>query len=123
MKTLYLTSNGSNIYVEPETNSCGKIDSSREAINRIYLVDEEMHIVYQAGEYKRELDAAPGDIIVTFYENAFVNRIVVVKNEDWAENLIKEREEEQKRKEEWAAQIKDAKCATCENCESVAKPY
>lgn len=120
MKTLYLTDGGSNIFVDPENNECGRIDCQRESISRIYLVDNDMHVVYQAGEYKKEFDVVPNDIIVTFYTNDFKNKVVVVKSEDWVENLKTYNEEEQKRKEEWAKKQKeqdmcgcDAPCDSC----------
>ena len=118
MKTLYLTSNGSNILLDKENDSCDRIESQREAIQRVYLVDEPMHVTYQEGEYRKDLDVTTGDILVTFYDSTFKNRIVVVKSEDWAENLRVYNEEEQKRKEEWA---KKQSCDGCENTESLSK--
>lgn len=64
------------------------LDTEREAIARIYLAKEPMHIVYQAGSYKREMDVDTDDIIVTFYTDEFKNRIIKVKSDEWVENLI-----------------------------------
>lgn len=120
MKTLYLTDNGSNIFVNPETNECGRIESQRESINRLYLIDEPMHVTFQAGEYKKEFDVVPNDIVVVFYSGVtggFKHRIIVAKSEEWVENLRIYNEEEQKRREEWAK--KQAECdgaSCCDEC-------
>ena len=87
MKTLYLTSNGANICIDTENQTAEWIDSQREAIQRIYLAKEPMHIVYQAGSYKKEMDVDTDDIIVTFYTDEFKNRIIKVKSDEWVENL------------------------------------
>ena len=87
MKTLYLASNGANICIDDEQKTAEWIDSAREAIQRIYLAKEPMHVVYTAGDYKRELDVEENDLIVTFYTDDFENRIINVKNEDWVNNL------------------------------------
>jgi hypothetical protein len=102
MKTLYI-SNGSNILIDTEENTANTVDSQREAIQRIYLAEEPMHVVYGSGEYKREVDVKKDDIIVTFYTDDFENRIVVVKNKDWANNLKKYNKRQQEIKEQWAA--------------------
>lgn len=102
MKTLYVT-RGSNIMVDQENNTADRLSSSRNAIEYIYLIKEPIHVVYGYGEYKREVDAEPGDIVVTFYDNVFKNQIVVVKNADWVENLTLFEKEEQEEKERWAA--------------------
>lgn len=87
MKTLYLTSNGTNICIDTENQTAEMLDTEREAIARIYLAKEPMHIVYQAGLYKREMDVDTDDIIVTFYTDEFKNRIIKVKSDEWVENL------------------------------------
>ena len=123
MKTLYLTDGGSNIILDKENDSCSRIDSQRECIQRIYLIEEPMHVTYQAGEYRKDLDVVEGDLLITFYSGDFKNRIVVAKSEDWAENLKVYNEEEQKRREEWAK--KQAECDACpscgDNCEALSK--
>ena len=107
MKTLYLTSNGANICIDDEQNTAEWIDTEREAIQRIYLAKEPMHIVYNAGEYKRELDVEENDLIITFYTDDFENRIISVKSEDWVNNL-----------KNWRAKEADAKLSacTCDEC-------
>ena len=103
MKTLYLTSNGANICIDDEQNTAEWISTERESIQRIYLAKEPMHIVYNAGEYKRELDVEENDLIITFYTDDFENRIISVKSEDWVNNL-----------KNWRAKEADAKLSACE---------
>ena len=114
MKTLYI-SNGSNILVDTEENTVNQLDGQREAIQRIYLAEEPMHVIYGRGEYKREVDVKKDDIIVTFYTDDFENRIVVVKNKDWANNLKKYNKRQQEIKEKWAADAGD-NCSECVKC-------
>lgn len=115
MKTLYLTSGGS-ICIDPEENYVDRVQSEREGINRIYLAKEPMHVVYGEGEYKKELDVKKDDIIITFYSDDWKEKIVVAKSKDWANNIKKYNEEEQRRREEWAAKQAECKCPDCGCC-------
>lgn len=120
MKTLYLTDSSANIVVDQEANTCGSISRDIESIRGIYVIDEPMHVIYQAGEYRRELDVEKDDILVVFYRSEFPNQIVVAKSADWVSNVKTYREAEQKRKEDWAANqaIADIKesCDCCGTC-------
>ena len=116
MKTLYIT-NGGNICIDPEEDFVDRMPSEREGISRIFLAKEPMHVVYGEGEYRRELDVKKDDIIITFYSSDWEERIVVAKSKDWVKNLKKWNEEEQRRKEEWAAKKSDNECdACCNDC-------
>lgn len=53
-----------------------------------------MHVVFSEGECKKEIDVEKGDLIITFYNRKFPNRIVVVKNAEWFENIKVYREKE-----------------------------
>lgn len=118
MKTLYI-SNNSNILIDTEENTANSLDSQREAIQRIYLAEEPMHVVYGSGEYKREVDVKKDDVIVTFYTDDFENRIVVVKSKDWANNLKKYNKRQQEIKEKWAAaESNKCKCECDSACPS-----
>lgn len=110
MKTLYLT-RSANIVVDTEDNYVSKLKSERQAIDYIYVVDEPMHIVYGYEDNKYELDADAGDIVITFYEKSFKHPIVLIKSEEWKENIFEYRKKEQEEKERWAAQ--------CDNCKSI----
>lgn len=109
MKTLYFTSSGR--VMLDENNVPSAVNTSFRGIDDIYLVKEDTKVVVKTGEYEKEFVAEAGDILVRFY-NDVPNKFIVVKNEEWKNNIIDYDEKEQKRKEEWAA----AKKAPCENC-------
>lgn len=122
MKTVYLT-RSSNIVVDKENNDIYSLNNVRQSINNIFLVKEPMHIIYgerfsSDEKYKKEFDVEKGDLIVTFYESNFPNKIIVIKNKDWVENITTYEEKLQKEKELWAANSsKD--CEACNNIASI----
>lgn len=83
---------------DPETMSLSKIHTQREAISRIYLVNEPCEVQYN--DTVKTADA--GDLIIVFYEKAFENNFVIVKSDEWKKNLDVYNETQQKQKEEWA---------------------
>ena len=110
MKTMFIRE-GVNMTVDTETNEIGYISSAREAIQRIYVVPEPMHVVYQSGQHKEEADVEKNDIIVTFYTDEFDKRMIVVKSDEWTKNI----EAYEKRIEK--AKTTDYKCdKACEDC-------
>ena len=127
MKTLYLTDSSSNIVVDTETNEASVLhtDIDRYQIRSIYYIDEPMHVVYQSGENKEELNAKKGDILIQFYSNRY-NKYVLdtIRTKQWAANIKNRRTLEQKEKEEWAKKQDlgvTPQCEACENCESCGK--
>ena len=108
MKTLYIT-RGNNIVVDTENNTVDRMSCERTAIDDLYRVKEPMHVIYQRGEYKREADVVPGDIVITFYDSDFLHQMIVVKNSDWAEMLDAYEKQQQEEKERWAAEQKKLK--------------
>lgn len=101
MKNLYIT-RGANICIDVENNSAKRLGTEREGIDYIYYIEEPTHIVYECGEYKKEADANPGDIVVTFYPKDFKNLMIIVNNDEWQENILVNRKKEQEEKERWA---------------------
>lgn len=117
MKTLYLTNGGCNIYVDPETNEVGKlIDEDRYGIRSVYLIEEPMHVVYQCGERKEEIDAKKGDLLIQFYDNDY-NKYVLdtIKTKQWSANIKNRRKIEQKEKEEWAKKNANKQAIPCDS--------
>lgn len=117
MKTLYLTQSSENIVIDPETNFVGKLNSEdRYSIRSVYYMEEPMHIVYQCGEVKEELDARKGDIVLVFYSNTY-NKYTIdtIRTKQWAANIRNEHDMRQKEKEEWAAKKAGCDCDTCCN--------
>lgn len=116
MKTLYLT-RGSNIVVDTENNTANRLSSERQGIDYIYLADEPMHVVFGFEDEHEEVDVEKGDIIVTFYSDVFKKQMIVVKNEDWLNNLTEYRKQEQEEKERWAKSKKICEdCPKCDEC-------
>ena len=124
MKTLYLTGSSANIWVDPETDEVGKRDcEDRYDIRNVYYIEEPMHIVYQCGEKREEIDAKKGEILLVFYDNKY-NKFVLdtIRTKQWVANIKNRRKMEQKEKEEWA--LKNAKLRDCcgDACPETACP-
>lgn len=117
MKTLYLTQSSDNIVVDPEIDFVGRLQTQdRYDIRSVYYVEEPMHIVYQCGEKKEEIDARKGDIVLVFYSNDYnVYNLDTIHTKQWAANIKNKQKLEQKAKEEWA--WKKAKTESCEGCD------
>lgn len=124
MKTLYLTGGSANIWVDPETDEVGKLDTEdRYDIRSIYYIEEPMHVVYQCGEKKEEIDAKKGEMLLVFYDNKY-NKYVLdtIRTKQWVANIKNRRKLEQKEKEEWAK--KEAECGCngpipcCDSCDA-----
>lgn len=114
MKTLYLTGSSANIWVDPETNEVGKLDTEdRYDVRSIYYIEEPMHVVYQCGEKKEEINVKKGEILLVFYDNRF-NKFVLdtIRTKQWVANIKNRRKIEQKEKEEWAKKQPE-KCEDC----------
>ena len=114
MNTLYISRTG-RIMLD-ENNNPKPFDRSRASIDDIFFIKEDTKVVFDRGEYKAELEAKAGDIVVTFYEEQFPNRVIVVNNEQWKENLEADAVWEQKQKEEWAEKKSDPCCENCCKC-------
>lgn len=113
MKTMYIKE-GINMTVDADTNEIGSIPSAREAIQRIYVSPEAMHVVYQSGQRREEADVEKNDIIVTFYTDEFDKRMIVLKSAEWVE-LLDAYEKRQKDAREKLAE--NSCCGCCDCCE------
>jgi len=112
MKTLYIT-RGVGVTIDTESNSIDRNYTARQGIDEIFLIKEPVHVVYCSGEYKKELDAEEGDIVISFYNDLFKNQMIVVKNnKEWVENIVDYEKRQQEEKERWAA----SKKPECEGC-------
>ena len=114
MNTLYISRTG-RIMLD-ENNSPKPFDRSRVSIDDVYFIKEDTKIVFERGETKSELEAKAGDIVITFYEEKFPNRVIVVDSKQWKENLEAYEAYEQQMKEEWAKKNDAPCCDCCENC-------
>lgn len=120
MKTLYLTQSSANIFVDPEENTVGSLTTEdRYDIRAIYYMEEPMHVVYEAGERKEEIDAKKGDILLVFYSNKYNKYILdTIKSKQWSANIKNRHKMEQKVKEEWAAKQAAGETPCCDCCEA-----
>lgn len=113
MKTMYIRE-GVNMTVDTDTNEIDSIPSAREAIQRIYVAPEKMHVMYQSGKYKQEADVEKNDIIVTFYTDEFDKRMIVLKSEEWVEIIDAYENKMKLARDKWEA---EKACDSCEKCE------
>jgi hypothetical protein len=125
MKTLYLTQSSANIFVDPEENTVGTLQTEdRYDIRAIYYMEEPMHVVYEFGERKEEIDAKKGDILLVFYNSKYNKYILdTVKSKQWSANIKNRHKMEQKAKEEWAAKQAEGEtpcCDCCDECKGAA---
>lgn len=102
MKKLFFTTRGP-IELD-ENNEPHEAKYSRDGVANVFLIAEPTHAVYDKGGKRIELDAEPGDILLHFYESVFDHPILVVKSQEWKENIEKYDELQQKAAEKWAAQ-------------------
>ena len=123
MKTLYLNDSNENIIVDTEDGFVGRLrGEDRYSIRTIYAIEEPMHVIYQSGETKEELDVKKGDILIRFYgSEKSLKTVIAVKSKDWAKNIEYRNALEQKAKEEWAAKNASdcenfTKCSDCDAC-------
>jgi len=123
MKKMFI-SNGSNMVVDTETNEITTLDSCREAISRIYMLEENIDIIVKNnnGEYKT-LKGSTGDLLIIFYENYFDNPAILINSKEWRDNIEGYNRKIQKDKEEWAAKkagnsglVSENTCCDCVNC-------
>ena len=123
MKTLYLTGSSSNIVVDPEVDHVSTLPhEDRYEIRDIYYIEDPMHVVYQCGERKEEIDARKGDILLVFYENARNKYILdTIKTKQWVANIKNARKLEQEAKEKWAKEQEQKCCDPCCGCECCDK--
>lgn len=119
MNTLYISRSG-RIMLD-ENNNPKSFDRSRSSIDDIFFIKEDTKIVFERGEYKAELNAKAGDIVVTFYEEQFPNRVIVVDSAQWKENLEAYEAYEQKMREEWAKKNDENDLKPCECCDCCCK--
>lgn len=87
---------------DTETQETALIESQREAISRIYRIEEDCIVSIRFKNYSKDIEAEAGDLVITFYDDDYPNKAVVIKNKDWVENLDTYNKIMQERKEKWA---------------------
>lgn len=96
---------------DPETMDTAIYSSARGAIDRVFLVKEEMKFrnTNQDGSVQ-EIDVKPGDILIKFYESVFPNNWIVVNSNEWKENI----ETYNKKQEEALKKGNECECCDCD---------
>lgn len=115
MKTLYLSA-VSNILVDTENGKADMIpENDRYDVQRVYYIEEPMHVIFGLGDEKSEFDAKKGDIILTFYNRQSANAptVALVKSPAWSKRIKAIHAYDQKQKEEWAARKAETDCEKC----------
>lgn len=92
--------------VNTDNNTVKKADTAHAAVDHVYLVDKDQIAYFQNGDTVTPVDIKAGQIIVTFYDDVYPHRYIVVDSTEWAENIKAAKAEEQHQKEEWAARKK-----------------
>lgn len=126
MKSIHIVPNVRDaVIVDHSTNTVKGLKSIRSDIDRIYSAPEDMQICYTNNNNERvTLEAKKGDIIVTFYDYDYiVNKVVVVKNTKWKENLIsKQCDEENQQNKLVKMSFLRSRRDICENCDECETP-
>lgn len=114
------------IIVDVEAAEVKAIERSVRGIDDVYVVPEDAHIEWTSKLFPDrtiEADVKKDDILIIFYDRDLGADFVIVKSEDWLKAFNNAKEADQKRKEEWAAKLKergsmDLACedACCESC-------
>lgn len=126
MKSIHIVTNVRDaVIVDHSTNTVKGLKPIRSDIDRIYSAPEDMQICYTNNNNERvTLEAKKGDIIVTFYDYDYiVNKVVVVKNTKWKENLIsKQCDEENQQNKLIKMSFLRSRRDICENCDECETP-
>lgn len=119
MKTLVFLGTGryakTPVLVDYANNTIESYERTRSAIDDIYVAKEDILVGYKKNGKDVTVKANKGDIIVTFYNEDFIEYpVVVVKNADWKANMLSyfKKQEAEKAKNLVQAQYSD--CGDCE---------
>lgn len=125
MKTLVFLGTGryakTPVLVDYANNTIESYERTRSAIDDIYVAKEDILVGYKKNGKDVTVKANKGDIIVTFYNEDFIEYpVVVVKNADWKANMLSyfKKQEAEKAKNLVQAQFTDCEkcCDSCRGC-------
>ena len=124
MKTLYLTyRNG--VVVDQENATVSELKSSRTAVGDVYLIEEDIHVITGNSNISKDIehytgeqfDAKVGDILISFYEQKFPHKFVLVHSDEWKENIETYNKITQEEAEKWAAKNANNKSDSLCDCD------
>lgn len=118
MKTLVFLGTGryakTPVLVDYANNTIESYERTRSAIDDIYVAKEDMLVGYKKNGKDVTVKANKGDIIVTFYNEDFIEYpVVVVKNADWKANILSYFKKQEAEK---AKNLVQAEYTDCEKC-------
>lgn len=74
--------------VDFDNQTVNQVINVRNAIDQIYLVKENEHVIIKNRDGSTtETTVEPDDILITFYEDDFPHRFIIAKSKEWAENI------------------------------------
>lgn len=117
MKQIFISDDGVAGF-DPEVNEMFRVNRQPDRINNLLVIEGPTKVIvrnYDGNQYT--LDAEKGDLVITFYTNDYEKRAVLVKSEDWYNNIIKLAELEAKRKQGWAAERVEKPVGNATACE------
>ena len=118
MKTLVFLGTGryakTPVLVDYANNTIESYERTRSAIDDIYVAKEDILVGYKKNGKDVTVKANKGDIIVTFYNEDFIEYpVVVVKNADWKANMLSYFKKQEAEK---AKNLVQAEYTDCEKC-------
>lgn len=116
MKKWYITPSN-NILIDTESQKAISVEDNSLSIHYCYIAPEDCTIEYTNSEGTKEFEVKEGQLVLTFYRDSFVNKIVVIDSPEILENLNKYKEELQAEKERWASDC----CGKCPCSEKISR--
>lgn len=118
MKTLVFLGTGrytkTPVLVDYAKNTIELLERTRSAINEVYIAKEDMLVSYKKNGKDTTVKANKGDVIVTFYDEDFIEYpVVVVKNADWKANMVSYLKKQEAEKSKNLVQAQYSDCETC----------
>lgn len=125
MKTLVFLGTGrytkTPVLVDYAKNTIELLERTHSAINEVYIAKEDMLVSYKKNGKDTTVKANKGDVIVTFYDENFIEYpVVVVKNADWKANMVSYLKKQEAEKSKNLVQAQYSDCGDCE-CGSICK--
>lgn len=112
MKKLIIGNSGSVIF-DPEVEEISDAPSQREAISRIYLVEEPMEVVVKRNDKNYTMTAKKDDLVIKFYDQDYEYPAIVVRSKDWTKNIKGYNKKMEERRLKVAGAICAEECDVC----------
>lgn len=110
MKKWYITPS-TNILIDTEKDTAKKVGDHMVYSSNCYIAPCDCTVFFSSSKGDKQIDVKEGQIVFTFYRDTLPHQIVVFDSTGWKENIQFTIEENQKIKEEWAANS----CCDCES--------